>query len=63
MKIRTELWCEQSLMAIDIPMGDVEPFLNILRTYGFEDENGNEYKLRCIAVCPDGVVAYLDLVN
>lgn len=62
MDITVEIRYEDDLELLEVPVRDVEIFIQLIRKYGYEDDEGQIYKFSTVRVeYPKTVRIYLEL--
>lgn len=49
-----------TLETIELPVSEVLAFVNLVKSFGFEDGDGEEYKFNSAKICEGGFVVYVE---
>ena len=54
--------CDNSvtLDTVELPASEVPAYVNLVKSHGFEDSDGEEYKFNNAKVCEGGFVVYVE---
>lgn len=48
-----------TLETVELPASEVPAFVNLVKAFGFEDSDGEEYQFNSAKVCEGGFVVYV----
>lgn len=49
-----------TLFKISVPVSEIQQYVELVKSYGVEDKDGNEYKYNDAKLCNDGFIVYVE---
>lgn len=58
--ITVEVYCQGTLLSLELSVDMVIPYIELVKKFGYEDEDLEQYEFNRASVSPEGVTIYLD---
>ena len=49
-----------TIETVELPVAEIPAYVELVKSHGFEDSNGEEYKFNGAKVCEGGFVVYVE---